>query len=327
MRAPRARFFAFLFVAHPHPPQGSDSIAEFVADHARPVIESLVDAAAEHAVIILGDVHPAAAPKLALTELVPALRARGFLDLVALEVPMTQQPAIRAYLASDPEDVQILLDHPLLLRAHWGASQEYLAIYRTVWALNHDPRPDSPIEILAIDSPRGPPAVGSTREALERFVNRDALMELRLRRWREGAPDKRVLVFVGDLHTLKDVEVDVDLGRDFARLVPLAERLDRLWPGEVYTVFSDAAVPDHPEGASRLFPLVRDALSAEDDVIALPPQGPLARVPSPIDFDTGGGEVKLALIPRSYTIDRVTDLYLYFGTSPPLTLLPVPGRE
>ncbi len=304
-----------------------DSIAGYVEEHQERAIDALIEAARAHQVLIVGDVHPAAAPKRLLSELLPELYARGLVDALALEVPMTQQPAIREYLGSDPEDLQILFDHPLVLRAHWGASREYLDIYRTVWRLNRESPIGRRIRILAIDAPRGPPMVASRREALARFVNRDVVMQVRIKQWREQNPDKRLVVLVGDLHTLKGIEANVEADGEFARLVPLATRLERDWPGSVASAFSDLALAGHEPGASHLFAPLWAALGEVGAAIAVSPGPPLDRISAPVNFDDGMGDVKIEILPPDYTLSRVADLYLYFGRSPALTPLDRPKER
>lgn len=296
--------------------QAADSeataIADYLAGHARPALEALAQAAADHPIVLLGDVHPSRAPKRFLVDLLSLLQRRGLIDALALEVPVTQSPAIREYLASEPEDVGLLTAHPLLLRAHWGLEDEMLAIYRTVWALNRDAPDEARIEILAIDAPRGPPMVTSRRAALSRYVNRDAVMELQVARWREQRPNARLLVFIGDLHTLKAVEANVEFQGEFDRLLPLAERLVRRWPAAVYSVFSDAAPPGHRDGASRLFTPARDVLGPRNG-LAVEPNGPLATIAAPVNLESEPGTPRVEILPRSYTLGRVCDLYLFFG--------------
>ncbi len=303
--------------------QRADSIAVYLREHQRPPLAELLEAARAHQVVLVGDVHPAAAPKRLVADLLRLLHAQDLVDAVALEVPMTQQLAIREYLASDPEDVDILLEHPLLLRSHWGESREFLEIYRTVWRLNRVSEGGRALQILAVDAPRGPPAASSRRAALARYVNRDAIMELKIRRWLENHAGGRILVFVGDLHTLKGVEANLDVEGEFARLVPLATRLDRLLDGEVFAAFSDASVRGHSEGASRVFPYATPIFQDVDGGVAIRPGGPLARIAQPIRLDLGGSALTIEILPKSYTLDRVTDLYVFFGMSDELTPIDV----
>lgn len=287
----------------------------YLARNARPALEALVEAAERHRVLVVGDVHPAPGPKRLIVDLVNELGRKGALGAVALEVPMTQQPAIREYLRSDPEGVGILRAHPLVLRPHWGLEDEFLRLYRAIWALNRGRAPEGRIEVLAIDAPRGPPMVTSRREVLSRYVNRDAIMELRVRRWREARPDDRILIFVGDLHTLKGVEASLELGGEFDRLVPLAERLRRRWPADVYSAFADAGPEGHEEGASRIYPIARRVLGDRRGGLAVLVSPEFGGPADPVNFDAAPGAAMVEILPKSYTLARTTDLYIYFGAS------------
>lgn len=302
-------------------PQATDSLALYLRAHPRPAVEVIAAAAREHPIVFVGDVHPAAAPKLLIAALVRRLASDDRLSALGLEVPMTEQPAIDAYLASDPEDTGILERHPLLLRAIWGVSREYLDIYRAVWAVNHARGAGERIRILGLDVPTGPPIAGSRQEALARYVNRDAVMEETVRRWRQEHPDGRLLVFIGDLHTLKDVQARLELDDTFDRLIPLAARLAKRWPGQVYAVLSDAAVVGHPDGATRVFPAAQGVLGDPSGPEAMSVAGPLADVVAPLRLEAAPGTPEIDILPPSYTLARVADLYVYFGTSPPLTPL------
>ena len=301
--------------------QAPDSLGPYLRTHGRPALDAVAAAARDHPVILVGDVHPAAAPKRLIAALVTRLASDGRLSALGLEVPMTEQPAIDAYLASDPEDIAILEDHPTLLRAIWGVSREYLEIYRAVWEANRGRGANDRVRILGLDVPAGPPVAGSRQEALARYVNRDAVMEETVRRWREGHPDGRLLVFLGDLHILKGVEARLELDGTFDRLIPLAARLAKRWPGHVYTALSDAAVAGHPDGATRVFPDARRVLGDPSAPEAMAVTGPLAKVSAPLHVETSPGGPIIDILPPSYTLAEVADLYVYFGTSPPLTPL------
>lgn len=138
-----------------------DSLVAYVRGHAEPPDSLVLRAFESHHLVFVGDVHPAAEPKRLVARLVPALVAQARLDALVLEVPFEQQPVIDAYLASDPEDVAVLLGHPLTLRAHWGASREYLEIYRGVWSANRGP-PQVASEQGAV-AYRDGPSRGATR--------------------------------------------------------------------------------------------------------------------------------------------------------------------
>src|SRR3712207_2425288 len=108
------------------------------------------DALRRHQIVFLGDIHPLAEPKLLVARLIREQGKGAAIDLLALEVAVEQQEWIDRYLASEPEDTRILLDHPRTLRGHWGVSAEYLDIYRAVYRWNRE-HPRQRLRILAAD--------------------------------------------------------------------------------------------------------------------------------------------------------------------------------
>jgi hypothetical protein len=285
-----------------------------------------------HHLVLLGDVHPAAEPKRLVARLVPALKARGRLDVLAVEVPFEQQPVIDAYLRSDPEDIDLLVRHPLTLRAHWGASREYLEIYRAVWNVNHALPADSRIRIVAIDAPGGPPQAASEQEAVARYARRDAVMASRVRRAILGPdPDAHVLLFLGGYHGLKGVEAEVVWNGARARVKWLAARLseDRV---DLFTILTDgvpepaAAWPNRETlGATRWLALVDARLGAVPS--------PFAVLVTPL-FDAAApqallvpaeGPISLRFLPADYALAGAVDAFLYLGRTDPITPLPPLG--
>ncbi|MGH7568593.1 MAG: hypothetical protein ACREL9_06425, partial [Gemmatimonadales bacterium] len=128
-----------LLVAQATTPDSSGT-ASFLASlraHRTDPVPFVLEALRRHRVVFLGDIHPAAEPKTIVAAVIAA-QAPTELAALALEVGQTNQAVIDRYLATEPEDTTILLDHPVTLRVQWGASREYLAIYRAVWRRNHE---------------------------------------------------------------------------------------------------------------------------------------------------------------------------------------------
>ncbi len=115
----------------------------------------------------------------------------------------------------------------------------------------------------------------------------------------------------------------MEVETEFARLIPLATRLERLWPDEVVTALSDVALSGRAEGATRLFGTLADVVGEAGGVIAVPPSRFFDRFSRPVILEVEGGAVTLEILPPSYTLAQVTDLYLFFGESPSLT--PIEG--
>ena len=158
-----------------------------------------------------------------------------------------------------PEDTTILLDNPRTLRSHWGASVEYLDIYRAVYRWNAD-HPDRAVHVLAADIRGWPIASLTEHMATGGFVNRDVWMAAAFRKALEQHPEWRTLIFMGGYHGLKVVGGEVKIGKAH-------DRFDHWFAGyladdgfEVYTILSDA-LQDAGHAATRVFD-------------AWPPRGP-----------------------------------------------------
>ena len=216
-----------------------------------PPLQFLQSALSQHRIVFLGDIHPLAEPKLLVSRLIREQREDDAIDLLALEVAAEQQEWIDRYLASVPEDINILLNHPRTLRAHWGISAEYLEIYRAArqWNIEH---PRHPVQILAADLLGWPIAPLTPHMATGGFANRDLWMAKSFQRTLRQHPDWRVLIFMGGYHGLKEIGGQVAIGR-------VHDRFDRWFAGylldegsEVYSILTDAR-QDGSQAATRMF--------------------------------------------------------------------------
>lgn len=221
-----------------------------------PPFEFVQAALARHQVVFLGDIHPLAEPKELVARLIREQRGDATIDLLALEVASDQQEVIDAYLAAVPEDTTLLLDHPRTLREHWGASTEYLGIYRAAYRWNAV-HPDRPVHVLAADIRGWPMSPLTEHMATGGFVNRDVWMAAAFRKVLDAHPAWRTLAFMGGYHGLKVVGGEVALGRAH-------DRFERWFAGyladdgrEVFSILTDA-LQDGGHGATRVF----DALAA-----------------------------------------------------------------
>src|SRR5215208_311802 len=151
----------------------------------------------DHQIVFLGDIHPLAEPKLLVSRLIHEQSEAEAINLLPLEIAAEQQQWIDLYLASVPEDTRILLDHPRTLRAHWGASAEYLEIYRAVYRWNNE-HPGHRVHILAADLRGWPIAPLTPHMATGGFVNRDMWMAAYFKRKLQEHPAWRVLFLWGD---------------------------------------------------------------------------------------------------------------------------------
>jgi hypothetical protein len=217
----------------------------------RDPVEFVLEAAATHPVVFLGDVHPLAEPKRILAQVIARQDPATSIDWLALEVASEEQETIDRYLASSPEDTTLLLERPRTLRAHWGASREYLAVYRAVWHWNHG-HAERPIRILAADLRGWPIAPLTENMAAGGFANRDEWMARRFLAFLRERPGARVLVFMGGYHGLGIGGGEVTVGRSTARF-------DRWFSGwlrdggvRVFSILTDARQGDG-HGATRVF--------------------------------------------------------------------------
>ena len=235
-------FSVFSVLSVRQPPLGAQTLPPF---------EFVQQALSRHRIVFLGDIHPLAEPKQLVSRLIREQGAGSEIDLLALEVASDEQEVIDRYLGSVPEDTTILLDNPRTLREYWGASVEYLDIYRAVYRWNAGHR-DHPVHVLAADIRGWPMSALTEHMATGGFVNRDVWMAAAFRKVLEAHPDWRILAFMGGYHGLKMVGGEVALGRAH-------DRFDRWFAGyladdgyAVYSILTDA-LQDDGRGATRMY--------------------------------------------------------------------------
>jgi hypothetical protein len=237
----------------------------------------VLGALAEHSIVFVGDIHPYAEPKQIITAVLRTMSPEHPVRLLALEIAAEQQPMLDRYFATVPEDTTILLNNPRTLRDHWGASEDYLGIYRAAWAWNAG-HPEAPIRVAAIDVPRWPLFQHSEAMAAGTFAERDRIMAARFERELKVTGGGSALVFMGGLHGLRSIGGEVHAGR-------AVERFDHWFAGyveadghPVYTVLIDAPLGDG-QGATRVYDLllaqggsvdVATVLDASSDDVAEP---------------------------------------------------------
>jgi hypothetical protein len=224
-----------------------------------PPSDFVLDALSRHPIVFLGDVHPIAEPKQILAEVIRRQDPATAIDLLALEVGSEQQPVIDLYLRSLPEDTTLLVENPRTLRSHWGASQEYLDVYRAVYQWNHA-NPGHTIRVSASDIRGWPIAPLTEMMAAGGFANRDEWMARSFAVLAKSHPEWRILIFMGGYHGLQVGGGEVEVGRTHARF-------DNWFCGylkergiPVYTILTDARQEDG-YGATRVF----DALAGHGD--------------------------------------------------------------
>jgi hypothetical protein len=290
--------------------------APAVQAQASPPLEFVQAALARHRIVFLGDIHPLADPKLLLTRLLREQTPETAIDLLALEVGADEQAAIDHYLGSAPEDTTILLDNPRTLRSHWGASAEYLDIYRAVYRWNAD-HPGRPVRVLAADIRGWPMAALTEHMATGGFVNRDVWMAAAFRKVVAAHPEWHTLIFMGGYHGLKNVGGEVRLGQAH-------DRFDHWFAGyladdsiEVYTILSDA-LQDGGHGATRVFDVLEPAAQGRDVAVALDTATDAVREPV---YDVEQEGYSLEFWPSRFPLRTAADAMILFSRPRPITLL------
>jgi hypothetical protein len=276
----------------------------------------LQSALTNHRIVFLGDVHPIAEPKHIVAELIARQTPGSGIDLLALEVGADQQPVIDRYLASSPEDTTILLDNPRTLRAHWGASSDYLGIYRAAWRWNAR-HPDRPVHVLAADLRRWPIPPLTDGMASGGFANRDAWMADLFERTLIEHPEWRTLVFMGGYHGLKTVGGEVTVGHAH-------EEFDRWFAGHlteagypVYTVLTDARQTGG-HGATRLFDTLSHERATGNYIVTLDPRSDAIDEPL---REIDEASFRLSFRPSRFALRTAADAMLVLNETTPLTLL------
>jgi hypothetical protein len=285
----------------------------------RDPVEFVLDAVARHDIVFLGDVHPLAEPKHIVADVIERQDPATPIDVLALEVAAEQQPVIDRYLASAPEDTTLLLANPRTLRAHWGASAEYLGIYRAVWRWNRA-HPSRALRIVAADIRGWPIAPLTEAMASGGFANRDEWMARQFAGFVRQNPGRRILVFMGGYHGLGTGGGEVTVGRSTARF-------DRWFLGwlrddqlPVYAILVDARQADG-HGATRVFDLLAAqavnrnfavVLGAETDSVARPM------------YDIESEGYHLAFWPDRFPLRRAVDAMIVLGRASPITPVSAP---
>lgn len=282
-----------------------------------PPSDFLLASLRQHPVVFFGDIHPLAEPKEIVADVIGRQDSAAAIGLLALEVGSDQQEWIDRYLASAPEDTTILLSHARTLRAHWGASHEYLGIYRAVWRWNAA-HPERPTRILAADVRSWPMAPLTEGMAVGGFVNRDPWMARAFEKALAGAPGRRTLIFMGGYHGLRTVGGEVTLGA-------VHDRFDRWFAGyladdgvPVYSILTDARL-EEGSGASRVFDQMAASFGTLNVALPLDTLSDAIRQPLK-DVVTDG--YRLEFLPSRFALRTAVDALVLLNSTRPITVLP-----
>jgi hypothetical protein len=265
--------------------------------------------------VFLGDVHPVAEPKQILAEVIDRQDPATAIDLLALEVAAEQQPFIDAYLRSMPEDTTLLVDNPRTLRSHWGASRDYLQVYRAVYRWNHA-NPGHTIRVSASDIRGWPIAPLTEMMAAGGFANRDEWMARSFTALLKANPEWRILIFMGGYHGLQIGGGQVEVGHAQAKF-------DNWFCGylkeggiPVYTILTDA-LQEQGHGATRVY----DELATrrgENFAVTLDVATDSIRQPM---YEVAMEGYKLSFWPDRFPLRLAANAMIVLETSSPITLI------
>ncbi len=282
-----------------------------------PPTDFLLASLRQHPVVFFGDIHPLAEPKEIVAEAIGRQDSGAAIGVLALEVGSDQQEWIDRYLASAPEDTTILLAHARTLRAHWGASHEYLGIYRAVWRWN-TAHPDRPTRILAADVRSWPMAPLTEGMAVGGFVNRDIWMARAFQKAVAGTAGRRTLIFMGGYHGLKNVGGEVTLGA-------VHDRFDRWFAGyladdglPVYSILTDARM-EEGSGATRVFDQMAASFAGLN--VAVPLDTATDAIRQPLKDVVMDG-YRLEFLPSRLALRTAADALVLLTAARPITVLP-----
>jgi hypothetical protein len=293
--------------------------APALAAQERDPVEFVLEAVARHPIVFLGDVHPLAEPKRILADVIDRQDPATPIDVVALEVAAEQQPVIDRYLTSVPEDITLLLENPRTLRSHWGASTEYLGVYRAVWRWNRA-HPGRAMRILAADIRGWPIAPLTESMASGGFANRDEWMARQFSGFVRTNPGARILVFMGGYHGLAIGGGEVTVGKSTARFERWFGGYLRDEQLPLYTILVDAR-QDGGHGATRVFDLLATRAVGRNFAMVLTPETDAVDRPM---YDVRTEGYHLGFWPDRFPLRRAVDAMIVLDRATPITPVSAP---
>lgn len=271
-----------------------------------------------HPIVVLGDVPGSGAAKRVAAAAAEQLALGPGLDVLVLDLDPSAQPYIDAFLEAPREDAGILLAHTQTIPG--PNSDDYLAIYRRIWALNQKLGADRAITILAGGIPGWPPTRAlAPRTEAEQYARRGAEMAQRIEQNVFARnPKSRILVFVDGYQALKTGFGDLVAGGGAPIHAQwLAAVLDSMHAGAVYSVLQDGPAGGMREGSfttytgTGAYQLFRDATGLPVP-FAVPVGGEFHFLQQPILTTTAPG-IQLIIEPTTYRLGDVVDGYVYLG--------------
>jgi hypothetical protein len=203
--------------------------------------EMIYKAASNNRVLIYGEIHPMAQPKMYLARTIKKLHYDYDYDYLVLEIGDTYQPIIDKYLETGNE--LLLRKNPWTLFSPWHASEQHIKIYKAVYQINKR-TPDNPMKIVCADY--NPEQYGQNSELLK---SRDKhIMENINNEILEKNKEANIIILIGAYHALKNNVWEYMKEYDPYGIVfkedPLGVHLNKLFPDEVFSFYIDGIIPD-----------------------------------------------------------------------------------
>jgi hypothetical protein len=292
-------------------------LAEYLEQNRGDAVQAVVEATRSRRIVFLSDLPASAATKLFAAQVIDSLAAGPGIDAIVLEVPRTMQPYIDRYLDGVTENASILLSNPKTLR-EGPASRQMLELYHRVWQANQTLGADRRIRIIAVDHPSWPPSRAVAPSQLARsFQQRtDSMLKTLDQQVFSRNTRARVLVFMTGWHALQNVRGSIQTGGTAnLEITWLADALNRVYPGEVYSFLVDAPGSGRvtepiaytgtrfPEVMGELFPRGRFAVRTG---------APFGFLDHPLNTPSVPG-LEFELVPRDYRLDQIAAGYIYLG--------------
>lgn len=201
-------------------------------------VDALAAAGRARRFLFLTDIPGSDAPDRLAGATAEALARSVGLDALVVSVSEDHQAVIDRFMGTEPEDASILIARPA---AAGGAGTPLLPLYRRIRALNRELGAARSVRIIAADPPGWPPARSlAPAQAVQRWAGRDEHMEAVFDS-RVLARDSRAraIFFLDGLHALRAPFVLRTGGTAPVEVEPLAARLARRSPREVWSVLVD----------------------------------------------------------------------------------------
>ncbi len=291
-------------------------IVERLESQGRAPAELVLEAGRASRIVVLGDVHGRAGPKRVAAEAIAQLASGPGLDAVVLEVPVSEQPYIDAYLAAPEDAAATLLSRPAAVQERYGQAREYLRVYQAVRAANAGRSASERIRVIAADLDGWPPAEGAARRELgRRYAARaDHMLNRMDREIFTVLPDARILVFVDGYMALQGTHGEIRVGGGEAvRVEWLGEMLRRRSGANARTILIDAGLPG---GGIQQIPsyqgttLHRSLRRELDGPAGGRVTGALAAVEDPLVEISSPG-LRLDILPEGYSLGSAAQGYIF----------------